>query len=74
MNNNEKPKGFLEAYNAVPHGQIKEFKENVMDLCDWKSNVTFYSRVRGETILSKPEKAIIITELKKYDLEHLLTA
>ena len=57
--NNTTNVGFQKAWDLVPGGKQKETREKIMEMCEWKSRVTFYNKINGKAEATYPEMVVM---------------
>ena len=59
---------YKRAYLLLPHGSIKRFQEDLIAACGWRSDATFRATINGKRRIRPPEKAVIVAEFAKYNI------
>lgn len=58
----QQKKPFKKAWGMLPANNQSEVRESIMQLCGWKSKVTFYAAMNGKSILA-PCQQMVISEI-----------
>lgn len=62
-------KGFTKVYYKLPCDTITSVKERIKKACGWKSDSTFYSKLRGMRPVHDHEKEIMVALFREYGID-----
>ncbi|MDH5524545.1 MAG: hypothetical protein OEY01_11215 [Desulfobulbaceae bacterium] len=66
--------GFTADFDNQPFWLQKKLRKDIMYRCGWKSRTTFQNKLKGETPIKPPEKAVIRELFKAHDIEVSIVA
>lgn len=68
--NNTVNEGFSKAWDLLPAGAQKKFREDLMVNCGWESLTTFYAKKDGKVTLRKTEKPVIQKHFELFNIDY----
>ena len=67
--NNTETAGFLAAYEMLPAGIQSKVRERIQKECDWRSDFTFYGKVKGTARIKNPEWKVLEEIFADYGID-----